>query len=199
MNSGGWGRLPTLTAGKLGFARLGMLGLGYGLFALLGEALDPPPTFSCTGDPPPEVRAERDDYLPAAIGVSVAFGALFVAAAWRWGRERGPVSRRWDVAWKAGAALLSGLWVLLIVAALGEETGGSVLYGSLLALAGLGFLGLTLVLFLAQLVLVKSSSPRWAERVETLTVWAARAVALSAYPATVVWLLVAGSDTTIWC
>jgi hypothetical protein len=174
-----------------------------GLWLILFEAMEPPATFSCEGEPTPEARDARDRYLPGAILVAAAAGVALATLAISWSRalamkRGGPWRPRPRSVVLAG--LLISAWVILIGRALSSErTGGSLFLGSLGGAASLAVLAVLALLLLGQLTIVRPSSPDWDKKNDWLTKTAAWVLLLGLYPATLVFMATAGTDTTIWC
>lgn len=181
------------------------LGLTAGALAFIAiyEALDPPATYTCTGEPPPEVADLRADFMPPAFVFAALFGAALAVLAWRWAalRSEGRGLPRRPGRLALGAAIVAvPVWALIVGTALtSERVGGPFLFGFLLAVPGAAILAVLGLLLVVQLFLVLPSSPNWAERAESLTVAGAWTLLVLVYPFSLVAIAVVGKDATIMC
>lgn len=177
------------------------------LYLLVWKLLDPPPTWNHCVPPSEaelaELSARRHDFLLLAIPLVTAYCILLASRAWTWAAERrarqGHERRPGRLAVTA-TITLGPLWLLLLGDAfLGNEVGGAIFWGFVLAAAGVvSSAALAVGVILAAAIRGQALS-RWEDVLDSLSVGLAWSILLFGMPLFFIVVTVAGKDTTLSC
>jgi hypothetical protein len=190
-----------------GLAALAFCLGGVLVYLALREWFDPPPTWDRCGPPSSSELAElsdrRADFLRLAVPLVVTYGILLAVCSWKWaGRRRAQQGqdRRPGRLVLAGIVVLGSVWALLLGDAfLTGRVGGAILYGFILAAAGVF---LSVVLGAAVVFGRVFHSPRRSrseEAIDALSVGLAWSMLFFGVPLLVIGLVAPGNDATLWC